>query len=611
MKVQPAQPAPKHTTRDILEALNIQSIYWIDDQFSKQTNHPIHQKQSCVSALCQLVAEGNIDRVKEIFEEKNIHDLEISINMSQEILQEVFISKISDEDINFFLEKLELTEDLTPSNFKNISTVLKNAVSEAAEGVSENYREFSGLAWRQEEATLKSKSNTIFMVDYSFQDEEPEFIGDGADIIATLLQSLHPTSLCFLLTHEKKPGQEEEDLRKNILKKKIIDDDKKILFSVISKSHLIAANDNNDLQDQLGHIIKSIYLRQKNIGLLKEVRKCMDEALNELSEELMFAPAYSLEKVIFRSSMKEGASEIDLLKRLVKVKTNQAFTKALENPTIIKKINSIRQVAYIKNNNVDKAIEEFYSNENFKYYREAELFDDSINKTHSPLEPGDIFYFGTEPDNLQKYILIAQGCDLLIRQDGKRKIEYAFLLNFEEIENKSTKDLAKELYGKKTNTITKKIERYLKKSPYSTESYFINTVDSKKLQIGLNSSKTMLIHLKYLDLCVFNKDGTLSIDLTLELKEIEKSLHLDSLRKLFIILIEDIENKKHQGKTDKINLVTHENFNAEFIWDKNEQVFILPNARRVKRLKEPYINELIDKFYRYQSRTGFEHDFTI
>lgn len=116
-----------------------------------------------------------------------------------------------------------------------------------------------------------------------------------------------------------------------------------------------------------------------------------------------------------------------------------------------------------------------------KEYRDIELYNKHINRQHAEITTGDVFEIDSK-----YYLLISQSCDTYIRVDGNRKLEYATLLEI----------------GIHTD------KKHIHNHAYPL-CYFPGI--DKHAAVLLQSSINVPFEL--LDLCVFNEDGTSTLDL--------------------------------------------------------------------------------------------------
>ena len=209
-----------------------------------------------------------------------------------------------------------------------------------------------------------------------------------------------------------------------------------------------------------------------------------------------------------------------------------------------------------------------------------------VNGAHLPLELGDIFETGG-----QKYILVAQPCDLVIRKSGNRKAQSVFLVRIEM--HRSQQD-AKFCF---------------------LLGYF--DLDSRRKGWG-KFRNAFHISPNVLDLAVFNSDGQCKYDpsVTLPMLHTPWRNHLAEIKKIF---------QHHREQIDEIN---------EHITDLNEETqeylqdslthrltastLDIPldyengifefGLRRIGRYRQPGASRLLNHFVAFLSRDAEEPD---
>ena len=110
--------------------------------------------------------------------------------------------------------------------------------------------------------------------------------------------------------------------------------------------------------------------------------------------------------------------------RVFHIQRRHALNEELRDPKVQKLI--------LKSRNFRRETAEFRSKKPvaemrlFREWREREVFEDGVglNELHSPLACGDVFEF----EKKERSILLAQPCDLMIRDDGKRRAQAGLLV---------------------------------------------------------------------------------------------------------------------------------------------------------------------------------------
>lgn len=324
-------------------------------------------------------------------------------------------------------------------------------------------------------------------------------------------------------------------------------------------------------------------LKQQSKLIIKTAHKKVIDEIAELTPE-------TYNHIIQRSSKDEGIWEMNTLFRVSNIMQDHALKTSISSQEVRGKFNisisKIRSFEEIEVENKPSRI----GNQAMKL-RENELIenDEIINQLHFPLSNGDIFKIGNK-----EYILLAQPCNLTIRSDGKRGFNFS-MANLILLSSKGEQD-------------------YFEKLPID--------IDEFKF---LNFSNHLSIRLDILDLAVFNENGDCSINLKVELEK--TFFHLSLRNRYKYIKKELLECAQtldlfHKGmKTSKeykeICRFLKPSISLNKIPGINQNPYILNSLefkfgiKRVKRLKEPYSTDLLQKFMLYQSRNAFERDYSL
>lgn len=574
----------------ILKTIGIESIVWIDDQFYEQTELS-HQEQECLTEIRALISAGNFEKINNLISLIFDKTDEFDEGDPKLEIEDFFKDEINDKNIVRVVEYLGLKKDWSKSSFNTLVSDLRQH--------DENIKTFSWSQWSSNKDKLEVNEKTLFIVDYAFKDE-PDAKGDGGDIAKSLTMTIPESSLCFVLTHEQNPGDGEVELRQQIINDKNISSECRCKFSVVSKKGI--GDTNQDFSNHFAFAIQRVYLQQKNSKLFGCIRGKIRESFDQLYEDLNTASAYDIGKIVFDSTRHEGASEIDLLKRFVNIKINSAFSDALNDGSNLESINNIRNVQSI---DLKPKIKQTIKDKRFFQYRDAELFDYSINSTYSPLAVGDIFKIRTD-EGTKNFILVAQPCDIAVRDDGKRSANYVYLLMFDEVGSEDVDTLISNIQKKfkaenegvvLSNNSKKQVKKILSDFMGSSINYFLPIIDrdgnAKRLKFYLNLKNIHACNVNVLECCCFNDSGHLKICSSADLESIKKSLHLPGWKKR----IDNISKNKVFSFQDTLSVN----------WCGEPDFGI--DGKRVRRLNSPYIDELVRQFFAFRARTGFEHDF--
>lgn len=571
-----AEPDIKYT-KEIFDAIGIKSVFWVDDQF-RENKKDSHQEQECIAHLVALLQVGNLEGINTLIQNVlSDQEFHVDDHTPVKVLHDYFEEKITDENIELIVQHLGIKSDLSSDNFALLREVLNNT------GVK--LQTLSWSEWNKDKSKLTHENNSFFMIDHDFSDES-EAVGNGSDIIESLTKEITDSSYCFLLTHEPITGDQEDDLRKTIIQEKKLDDAAQVKFSVVSKTNLDFEN-KDTVDHNFGEITKSVYLRRVNVNVFDAIKDQIYIQLSELRNDLCQSSAFEIEQVVFNRTRKEGSSEIDLLRRFINIKSDQALLDTIKDTSFIDMLKQIRGIQSIQISNNQTQLSKNSSSKNFSQYRKIELFDDFVNLINSPLSFGDIFELD-EGETKSTFILIAQDCDLILRDNGVRKCTEVILVPF----SKKEKNLPLSPSKRKEFSETS-IDKYILLLP--------DEITASKLEFDF--TKAIAVTTETLDLCVFNTNGDLKIDLT-QSGDFFNFLpgwksKFDSIKKC----VSNLQTDKTQNTFPHFTLTSRQ---PQWF---TESVFGV-SGKRVKRLKSPFKNELLHKYFAYKSRIAFDHDFT-
>lgn len=563
--------------KKIFEEMGIESIHWVDDKF-KEDNTGSHQEQECITNILSLHHQGDFQKIErlitEVFETDGFENLP---EMPEAEIKSYFEGKITNQNIQSVVGFLDLTQDLDDDHFAAMKDVLTTSAAKL--------KTYTWHTWNGSKGRLEGLKNSFFIIDHDYSDENGA-VGTGADIIESLTKKMDVSSYCFLLTHAVAAGDEEDDLRGSIIKNKSLDEDAQVKFSVISKK-ILKDKDKSAVDYALGEIAKSVYFRRSNVTIFDQIKSEIEVQLNALRSDLCQSSAFEIEKVIFKSSKTEGSSELDLLRRFIAIKNDQALNEVIQNGLLDGHIKKIRSVQAIQIDGENQAPLNTGSISRFIDYRNTELFDEFVNQVNSPLASGDIFEFLVADDHSpKKFILAGQDCELMLRANGERGAEEAILIPFIE----KTEDIS-------TN---KSADKFYKAPALGRHEIALPVRNNQGSKLQFDLTRAITVVPKILDLCVFNKDGDIKIDLESDANFFPS---LPGLMGLFQNL--KIELKKLDEDNDVPKFTLGLNMPMRF----EDKTFCM-NGRRIKRLRSPYINELLHKYFAYKSRIAFEHDFS-
>ena len=127
------------------------------------------------------------------------------------------------------------------------------------------------------------------------------------------------------------------------------------------------------------------------------------------------------DRIVFGSSRREGVWEPDTLLRVFGIlMRREARSQLYQDADISTAVAEARRISAIPEDVAAALDEESASPEVLRIQRfESYESDDELNQFHVPIELGDIF---ERDSNGQRYILLVQPCDLMVRPKWKAQL---------------------------------------------------------------------------------------------------------------------------------------------------------------------------------------------
>lgn len=476
--------------------------------------------------------------------------------------------------------------------------------------------------------SLEEDQKALCLFDFEFQSGNSLLPGkNGAQLAKNLIEikELSEKIVCGIFSH-KFSETEEDDYRVQYAEDYDIDITK---FYTISKFRFAFDPKINAFIEGVKNLLLHPYvekLKRKSLEVLKTSNDKASTKIEEISPK-------TFNQIIQKSSLKEGVWEVSTLLRLYGILSKEENFNIISNPDNRKEfnedINKIRRIDLIQTGYSSNTI-----NQQLINLRNSELYlnKEVVNKLHLPLSNGDIFEIKGK-----EYILLVQPCNLALRAEnekcGKRDYEYdtGILIPLKLI-NKDELNI-------------------------NTEEIKLGEIINKFL-VGYFSS-FQIVSLNILDLVVFNENGSAVIDLNNNLLSndvihfpwkkryeyiyknfINYEIKINEFLNLgegFELLInqkkEQLKTLKEQNLKAEIKALSKEigtlksNFentykNISNIEDLrkfkidctkiyNPETRIIDfQIKRKRHYKNPYSDDLLQKFMQYLSRNAFDHDFT-
>ncbi|KLN64077.1 hypothetical protein [Vibrio sp. VPAP30] len=588
--------------QSVFDAIKLDNVIWVDDRFAPNSGDfkdeflaEVKNQYEVTPALVQqFPLFSTIENLQSNF----------PFDTWQDQLPE-------DEDsIEKFYKYIEKDlPDFTPEEFQKLKSIFENHTNKRVHTLSNK-------KWQQEkEFWLKNSDENLFLIDYDFSRENlPR--DHGKLIVIDVLNSQLENVYCVLFTSETKNGSEEESERFKIVSD-IPDNISSQNFSVLSKD-IMEDDKKICITFKASEFVKRIFLRKLSSEMVESVSEKLIDSINELKSDLSQQSIYEVDSSIFKSSLDEGASEIDLLHRLFSIKQSQAISQYLhdKNP-ILEKIVAYRSVQTSPILR-DKGYKDYLNglilpNNNFSKLRKQEIFDNTINLTHTPLRSGDIFVFGS-----RSYILLGQACDLMVRGSsnglGERSTSEVILIPF----------TTSSIPVKKKDSH----ERLLN-SKETTDFIVIPEDSENNLYYEFNFKEAISVNINWLDLCVFNSDGRINFDYYQRLPNL---VFLPGWIKKFNEIKDALQAERsvqvkpshyspivsYISTTEPLSEVLVQKYSSFTLCkDPTFELKLLSyklsmNGQRISHLRETFANKLLRNYFvGYKARIALEKDFSI
>jgi len=357
--------------------------------------------------------------------------------------------------------------DLSPNDFAELKTAFGPGLRTFSLGqwTSAGITEFEAAA-----------EETLFLVDKDFGREGGAMSGN--DVLKDLVT--RTKAFCIMLTHTCKEGEQDER-RMEIARTQELD---AFRFSVVSKLQI---GDWSDIDARFARAIYAVMTHRFTGEIAKAISQTVSNSANTTSLELSKQSVFDLDQALFENSTREGVPEFDVVLRIFRIRQRQAINDTLRQPDLQKRLRAARRFR--------KATVEMRKMwppsgsdmATFREWRRFEVLEDGapLNQLHAALACGDVFESAPVP--ARRYIFLAQPCDLMVRENGKRRNEVGYLAQVVELDILAASSAATGRY------------------------YDIKGVFGADRMWRVDFQKITVVNTSVIDLCVFNADGVLRL----------------------------------------------------------------------------------------------------
>lgn len=269
--------------------------------------------------------------------------------------------------------------------------------------------------WRREREEYlgdpTAAQETLFLFDRNFGREKGS--ADEGLVLVREVQG-RGVAICGLITHTVSLGAEQAAWS-DLAREHGLDRNR---FVVIAKQRL--AGDGEPEHYSFLRMVRLAALSSRCASMKKAAWKIFAESVEAAQEAMERVSVLDFDQIVLTSSRREGVWEPDTLFRVFSVFMRQEARRRLHEDSeadISTKVAEARKVSSIPVEAEAAFGSEPLCAEAIRVHR-FELFEscELLNSHHLPVDLGDIF----ETSKGQRYILLAQPCDLMVRSNGRR-----------------------------------------------------------------------------------------------------------------------------------------------------------------------------------------------
>jgi hypothetical protein len=391
---------------EFLEAAGIKRVVWIDDFFAPPSRDSLEnglrqaylRKKEAGEQSAKIVGTETIDLT--------VSRLEI-----EERCDEIF-PLLSDEDLRTAADSLNVTNSL-------IEEVPQDLPREAFEALTSAFgkrlRTFSLAEWTSKASREFGTAgiDTLFLIDKQFTREKAAY--DGINLLTDLTQG---DAFCILLTYTCNESEQNNE-RVGIAKRSggALPAYK---FAVLSKQQ---SGEGNIVQ-QFARAIYAVLTHRYTHEIAEIVRRAIEASALQTVESLLDQSVFELDVVFFENSHKEGVPEFDVVVRIFNIEQRYSLNACLREAQLQQQLQKARKFRNDTASARGQWPKRDLDMQKFREWRRREVFEDGkgLNAIHAPLACGDVFEIDLGKER-KKYVFLAQPCDLMIRDDGRRTAE--------------------------------------------------------------------------------------------------------------------------------------------------------------------------------------------
>lgn len=390
--------------------------------------------------------------------------------------------------------------------------------------------------------------------------------------------------------------EQELDRRREIVDQSGIDPAR---FVLIAKE-----NFREDERERFASRLRTTMLAPVMAELMESVAATTKKTRDAAISETKALTPEEMERIVVRSSATEGVWPPDTLVRILEVLQRSVVRESLRSEDrVIELTRILSALAQIETG--DEVEADTNATPSSIQIANKEIYEtaDHVNSLCLPIEMGDVFVRGADG---QRFIVICQPCDLMVRSNGHRQpeVSHFLLAKVDEatVEGDGGSDASEDAEGATPASEHDLFSRF--KLPY-----FNATTGAHAF---VNLKQPWIVRSLVLDACVLNKDGKSRLDETVldhpELLPAWRVRRQELLKTRKSILKRTKSTTSQDGqkaiagffKKDPFQLVQVDEPSGVLEWD----------CVRDGRVCDPYSRALLSRFSQFFARDAYLHDLT-
>lgn len=450
-------------------------------------------------------------------------------------------------------------------------------------------------------------ATTVLLFDRDFGREEEGTEQEGVKLIRYAQRK--DVRYCGLISRTV-PLEGETDAWSEIAADHGLERDK---FVVVSKERLTS-----DPPDFYGFLrmLRFVALSGRYSVVKKMAWSIFEESVTEAKATVDQLSVLDFDRIVFESSRQEGVWEPETLFRVFDILMRRAARSGLYlTSDISEAVAEARRISLIPEKIARALGEERTSAEAQKIQRfESYESDEELNRCHLPIELGDIF---EDASNHQRYILLAQPCDLMVRGTGKRSyedrrhgrtgalVELIVDPGDEDSSEETTEgERAKEKKAREEKTKERMAQGIWVELPFYD-------ADPRRSAFA-NFAKVHQVQLAVLDLCALRADGIAAINVDTACPDLVIApwkRRYGRLQRFFEAALSRYRQLEETQLSELKSLALPlASGTVQFQASGNDKT-VEYSLKRVMRLRQPRSGALLTALTQFQARAAFKHPF--